>query len=166
LPFPDGAFDAAMAIFTMHHWSDQPRGLSELGRVATRIVIATIDTAVGAWFWLTDYFPEIGEWDRGHFMTLDELRSRLSSPSVLTIPIPHDCHDGFLAAYWRRPRAYLDPDVRAGISTFALIHDDARERGLRRLEHDLNTGAWDRRYGHLRGIQELDAGYRLVVASS
>ncbi|CAN5496532.1 hypothetical protein BH18ACT1_BH18ACT1_19090 [soil metagenome] len=25
LPFPDGAFDAALAVLTLHHWSDLPR---------------------------------------------------------------------------------------------------------------------------------------------
>jgi ubiquinone/menaquinone biosynthesis C-methylase UbiE len=34
LPFGDGAFGAAMAVLTIHHWSDKPRGLAEMRRVA------------------------------------------------------------------------------------------------------------------------------------
>ena len=38
------------------------------------------------------------------------------------------------------------------------------ERGLRQLEKDLESGEWDRRYGHLREQDSLDVGLRLVVA--
>ena len=27
---------------------------------------------------------------------------------VIKVPIPHDCTDGFLCAYWRRPGYFLD----------------------------------------------------------
>jgi hypothetical protein len=112
------------------------------------------------------YFPEIARWDEDHFMEVDAVCARFSDHSVMTIPIPHDCQDGFLAAYWRRPHAYLDPDVRAGISTFAFIDEEARDSGLQQLKEDLDDGVWERRFGHLRQLQELDAGYRLIVASS
>jgi SAM-dependent methyltransferase len=166
LPFRDGAVDAAMAILTMHHWSDPVRGLAEMDRIARKIVVATVDTDVAASFWLMSYFPEIARWDEDHFLELDAAGARFSDPSVTTIPIPHDCQDGFLAAYWRRPHAYLDPDVRAGISTFAFIDEEARDSGLQQLKEDLDDGVWERRFGHLRQLQELDAGYRLIVASS
>ena len=79
------------------------------------------------------------------------------------VPVPHDCTDGFLHAYWRRPHAYLDPAVRAATSGFALIPGNG-EVGLERLAADLANGTWDRRYGHLREKDALDCGYRLVVA--
>ena len=34
LPFDDDSFDAAMAMVTIHQWSDVDRGLRELRRVA------------------------------------------------------------------------------------------------------------------------------------
>ena len=34
LPFADDAFDAAMAVLTIHHWSDWRAGVLELRRVA------------------------------------------------------------------------------------------------------------------------------------
>src|SRR5215510_2788220 len=36
LPFRDGAFDAALAVLTIHHWPDLARGLGELRRAARR----------------------------------------------------------------------------------------------------------------------------------
>ena len=65
LPAEDGAFDAAMAVLTIHHWSDWRAGLQEMRRVARhRIVLLTFD-AEASNFWLTrDYFPEILAMDR------------------------------------------------------------------------------------------------------
>jgi hypothetical protein len=166
LPFRDGTFDAAMAILTMHHWSNPILGSAELRRVARRVVVLTIDTEVARSFWLTnEYFPGIGDWDAKHFMSLDALRAELAETTVLPVPVPHDCRDGFLAAFWRRPEAYLDPQVRAGISTFAMIGKDERDTGLRRLAHDLASGEWADRHRSLQELDAFDAGYRLVVTS-
>ncbi len=78
------------------------------------------------------------------------------------MPIPHDCADGFLAAFWRRPAAYLDPRVRAGMSSFWKIGNAGA--ALERLARDIDSGAWADRYGHLLALDALDCGYRLVVA--
>lgn len=162
LPFADASFDAAMAVLTVHHWDDLGRGLSEMRRISRqRIVIVTWDPAA-AGFWLTGYFPEILEIDRRVFPTLSELRRHLGEITVSPLPIPHDCNDGFLGAYWRRPYAYFDPELRRAISTFSRISD--LEKGLRRLRRDLETGLWFRRHGQLIRETDLDLGYRLVVA--
>jgi SAM-dependent methyltransferase len=131
LPFRDRTFDAAMALLTMHHWADAQRGVEELARVGHRVVILTIDPIRTASFWLAEYFPAIAEWDVEHFQPIDSLRPALGDVGVAPVPIAHDCQDGFLGAFWRRPSAYLDPQVRAGISTFSLISDEARRSGLR-----------------------------------
>ena len=165
LPFLDGTFDAAMAILTMHHWSDPRQGLTELRRVARRVVILTIDPEFARSFWLTaEYFPGIGEWDAAHFMSIEALREELGETTVVPVLVPHDCRDGFLAAYWRRPGAYLDRAVRAGISTFTMIDARERQAGLRRLADDVKSGAWASRHRSLEGLDALDAGYRLVIA--
>jgi SAM-dependent methyltransferase len=162
LPFGDGAFAAALAVLTVHHWPDRARGLAELARVARgRIVVLTWDPA-WAGFWLVDeYFPEIVALDRPIFPALDELRRLLGPIEVRPVPIPHDCTDGFLGAYWRRPAAYLDPGVRGAISTFAKLPDV--EAGLGRLRADLADGTWARRHADLLDRTELDLGYRLVI---
>lgn len=168
LPFPDRSFEAATAILTVHHWSDQRRGLAELRRVASRrVVVLTSDLRFLEWFWLTrDYFPAIAALDAERVMPLDELARGFGGATVVPVPIPHDCTDGFTRAFWRRPDAYLDPGIRAGMSTFALIDEAEREEGLHRLAADLASGAWAKRNGHLLDLDELDLGYRLVVAEA
>jgi SAM-dependent methyltransferase len=167
LPFPDSAFQAAMAVLTLHHWWDPVRGLAELRRVASRrVVILTIAPDYVRTFWLTSrYFPSIGAWDVAHFPPIDVVCSKLGGTEAIThVPIPSDCQDGFLGAFWRRPAAYLDPGVQAGISSFMLIGEEERRRGERLLGQELENGEWHRRFGHLLELDELDVGYRLVTA--
>ncbi|MER8156443.1 hypothetical protein [Streptomyces sp. NPDC094472] len=90
--------------------------------------------------------------------------ARALEASAESIPIPYDCTDGFLAAFWRRPEAYLDPQVRAGISLFAQARDEVLQPGLARLSEDLSSGRWHQRHDDLLDREELDVGYRLVVA--
>ncbi len=164
LPFRDDGFAAALAILTVHHWPDQARGLDEMARVARRrVVVVTWDPSTSG-FWLTDdYFPEIFEIDRPLFPSIEDFRRALGRVEVHPLPIPHDCVDGFLGAYWRRPHAYLDAGVRSAISTFAKLHDLGR--GLDRLRRDLEDGSWARRYGDLLDQPEIDLGYRIVIAA-
>jgi hypothetical protein len=95
---------------------------------------------------------------------LEHALARLGGGRIEPVPIPHDCRDGFLHAYWRRPRAYLDARVRAGISVFGLLEESEVERAVACLAADLDSGAWQRRYAELLDLEELDLGYRLVVA--
>ena len=165
LPFPDRAFDALMAVLTLHHWADRAGGLAECARVARqRVVLLTWDPAADAFWLLQEYLPAFVEVDRRQFppmATYEEAFGPGARVEVAVVPVPHDCVDGFLGAYWARPAAYLDPGVRAGISSFA--HPGA-EPGLERLRADLATGAWYARHGHLLASDALDLGYRLVVA--
>jgi SAM-dependent methyltransferase len=166
LPLEDDAADAALAVLTVHHWEDQRRGLAELRRVArSRVVVVTWDPAFEGALWLVrDYLPEIAALDYGRFIPLDEVAAALGPARVDPLPVPHDCSDGFMGAYWRRPERYLDPAVRPGISTFNLIEAAALERGLARLAADLESGEWRRGYGELLELDELDLGYRLWIA--
>ncbi len=163
LPFASGSFAAALAVLTIHHWPDRARGLDELRRVTRgRMVIVTWDPDA-AGFWLADdYFPDLLAIDRQIFPTLTELRQTLGPIAVHPLPIPQDCSDGFLGAYWRRPAAYLETGVRGAISTFARL-GETKER-LGQLRRDLESGTWERRHGRLTGLTELDLGYRIVIA--
>jgi SAM-dependent methyltransferase len=166
LPFENGRFDAALAVLTVHHWTDPKRGLAELRRVARRQVIFTWDPTHLARFWFTrDYLPEAVALDAG-FTTLEATLALLGAATVEPIPVPHDCRDGFFAAYWQRPEAYLDPDVRAGISGFGILDQSLVERALELLARDLAIGEWYRRNEQLLELDELDLGYRLVVSES
>src|SRR5882672_2023297 len=140
LPFRDGCFDAALAILTIHHWPHREDGLREMRRVAReRVVIFTWDPG-HAGFWLVrDYFPEILEMDRPLFPSLREIEETIGAAETHVVPIPADCSDGFLGAYWRRPWEYLDPRVRAAISAFSKFDPTA---GLASLRLHLEDGSW------------------------
>lgn len=165
LPFPDRTFDAAMAILTLHHWADRPGGLAECARVARRrVVLLTWDPAADPFWLLRDYFPEFVEADRKVFPAMAAYAETFGPGArvdIAPVPIPSDCVDGFLGAYWARPAAYLDESVRAGISSFSR---SGTEAGLARLREDLATGAWHTRHGPLLAADAQDLGYRLVVA--
>lgn len=164
LPFQSGTFDAALAVLTLHHWSNWRRGLDEMRRVADRLVIFTFELEDLGNFWLTQrYFPEIVELSRGQCPSVDEVAAHIGDCRVESVPVPHDCADGFLAAYWRRPAAYLDSSVRAGMSGFSLPAADVVNRGVARLQADLESGEWERRFGHLRRLEAIDVCYRLLV---
>jgi SAM-dependent methyltransferase len=144
LPFIDGAFDSALAILTVHHWQDPLRGLAEMRRVARiRVVVLTWDQEAWESFWLIrEYLPCISEFDRSRGIALSTITAALGECSVQNVPIPHDCVDGFHGAFWRRPAAYLDPLVRAGISTYTLMPQEIYMPGLERLSADLQSGKW------------------------
>jgi SAM-dependent methyltransferase len=165
LPFRDDGFAAALAILTVHHWPDRARGLDELARVARRrVVVVTWDPSASGFWLVEDYFSEIADLDRRIFPTLEDFGRAFGRVDVRPFPIPHDCVDGFMGAYWRRPHAYLDASVRAAISAFAKAEPSRLESGLERLRRDLADGTWERRHAHLLERAELDLGYRIVIA--
>ena len=161
LPFDDNSFDATMATLTVHHWADQERGLKEIRRVTRgQIVILTFDPSHRG-FWLADYIPELVALDEVQMPRMTDYEAWLGSVEISAVPIPHDCSDGFLCAYWRRPGAYLDPRIRAAISCFWVL--DNVSVALKKLANDLDTGAWAQRYSELLDLDECDFGYRLVT---
>jgi SAM-dependent methyltransferase len=166
LPFADDAFDAAMAVLTLHHWTDWRGGCAELLRVArSRVVVFSWDPAYVGRMWLgPEYFPGFADEDVASFPSLAQQREALRA-DVEVVPVPWDCADGFMSAFWRRPEAYLDPAVRAGISTIAKRRPDELADGLRRLREDIRSGAWARRHADLLELDELDLGYRLLVGA-
>ena len=165
LPFPDESFDAALAVLTVHHWDDWRAGVAEMKRLARhRVVVLTWDPEAAAQFWLNEYLPEMARVDADRFVPFDVFRAEMGRCRVVPVSIPHDCTDGFFAAYWRRPRAYLSAEVRSGISSFSLDVDTTA--GLARLAADLDDGQWAKRWGHLCDEDSLDVGYRLVVADA
>lgn len=166
LPLRDNSVDAAMAMLTVHHWNDVAAGIGELRRVARyRIVMLTWDQAVFRNFWLLrEYLPEAARVSDAQYIPIDAIVDLLGGAQVQTVPVPYDCTDGFGAAYWRRPEAYLDPTVRAGISMLAYAGEPALASGLTRLAAELRSGEWLQRHSALLELEQLDAGYRLLVS--
>ncbi|MEU6611409.1 class I SAM-dependent methyltransferase [Streptomyces shenzhenensis] len=167
LPFVHGAFDAAMAVLTVHHWPDPRRGLGELRRVSRRQAVFTWDPEQLPELWLIEeYLPEIRRLDHARFTPLSDVVEALDAHTVLPFAIPHDFTDGFQAAYWRRPERYLDPVVRQASSTFAHLPASVVEPAVARLRADLASGAWRRRHADLLDREAVDYGYRLLIAGS
>lgn len=171
LPFDDDSFDAVMATMTIHQWSDVHRGLREMRRVSRGpVVVLTLDAPALEQFWLSDYIPEVVALEKARFPHLDDVVDALAPGStkveVDVVAVPHDCSDGFGEAFFARPEAFLEPQVRAATSGLVLTGPEAMQRGLDRLEADLSSGAWDQRYGHLRTQSERRGAIRLVTAIS
>jgi SAM-dependent methyltransferase len=166
LPVPDLAFDAALAVLTVHHWTDPRRGLAELRRVAPRQVVVTWDPVPSSRHWLhRDYLPELVAHEAAQF-SLAGVVAALDVTSVHVLEVPRGCVDGFLSAQWATPAELLDPAVRAGMSGLSLLDQDVVRDAMDRLARDLEDGTWQRRNAELATIASLDTGFRLVVAGA
>lgn len=164
LPFSDASFDAATAIFTVHHWPDPVAGLAELCRVADGIVILTFDAAVHARHWLyEDYLPEAVALGSRRTPLIEVVAEAVGADRVEVVPVPADCLDGFHWAYWRRPESYLDPIIRSCISGLAQLPDGLVASRMERLATDVADGTWQSRHAALTQLESVDGGFRLVV---
>jgi SAM-dependent methyltransferase len=164
LPFPDRAFEASMAISTVHQWRDLPAGISELVRVTRGpIVILTSDPAAFHRSWLADYLPELLDIQARRFPAIDTIASLFGGAVIRDVPIPLTCTDGFEEAYYGRPEMLLDPGVQHAISAWSFLSPEVNARFARHLTADLASGAWDRTYGHLRAQPTFDGALRLII---
>ena len=170
LPLRDGSADAAMAVLTIHHWDDdQERGVRELRRVARdTVVILTYDPIVSGEMWLiADYLPEVAELDRRIFPSPEVLVGWLGgSTRIEVVPIPQDTPDWMLGSFWAHPERVLDERARNATSGFARMDTHVVERVVAAVRRDLESGSWDERHGHLRGLDAFDVGLRLVVSTA
>jgi SAM-dependent methyltransferase len=167
LPFRDLAFDAALAVLTLHHWNDVASGIAELRRVASRQVLLTLEPSFTNDLWLVrDYFPEVVDLPTERRLPDTETLRELFATNATVTPvlIPADCIDGFAGCYWNRPEAYLDTAIQDGMSMFAQLDRDLRRCGTEQLRADLASGRWDEKYGALRKLEQVDLGYRLLVS--
>lgn len=163
LPFPDKSFSHAMTVLSMHHWTDRARAFGEINRVTTERFVAITWDPDAEPFWLTrDYFPEIHAMDVPIFPTMEEFQHYFDEVEIRPLQIPSDCQDGFFAAFWKRPQAYLQSEVRQAMSPFAKLKH--LSNGLQRLEDDLASGAWAGKNQAILDLSSLDAGYRLISA--
>jgi SAM-dependent methyltransferase len=164
LPVRDQAVDAALAVLTVHHWTEWRRGVAELRRVAPRRVVLAYDTRRHTEFWFVrEYVPEIANLELTR-PSADDIADELGADTITALPVPWDFTDGVFPAYWRRPATYLDPRVRRNCSALAQTDPAAVERGIRRLREDLKTGRWQERHRNLLDLDEWDAGFRLIVS--
>lgn len=168
LLFDASSFDAAMLILCIHHFSDVGRALQEAQRVTQDgpVLIFTYDPSAVEAPWLFDYFPIFRTQIQGSFPTIDRIAAGFGSDYSVEqypFPLPHDLKDSFAGVAWRYPERYLDQDFRNGTSAFRQLDPETTESGLKRLQDDLESGAWDRHYGDVRSLTEYDHGYTFVL---
>jgi SAM-dependent methyltransferase len=165
LPFGDGAFDAAMATFSVHQWSDLEAGLAELRRVARGpVVLMTCDPDALSDWWLAEYAPEVIATEARRYPPLERIASGLGGRvEVRRLPIPLHCADRFNDAYYGHPEGLLDPAARAVNSAWSFVDEAAVDRFTERLAADLASGEWDRRFGALRTQPHFEGALVLVV---
>ncbi|HJP75237.1 MAG TPA: methyltransferase domain-containing protein [Pseudonocardiaceae bacterium] len=166
LPFDDDSFDAAMAMITIHQWPDTDAGLRELRRVSRGpVVILTFDGTELDRLWLGEYAPELFLAEARRYPLIEHVREVLGGTStVLEVPVPIDCVDGFTEAFYARPEQFLDPAVRASQSAWGFVEPDAIERAMATLRADLDSGAWDAKFGAYRQQPEFVGALRLITA--
>ena len=167
LPFDDGAFDAAMACVTIHHWEPAQAGLAELRRVSRGAVVVFTFELEALPAWQLEYLREGVAAELPRYPAIEDVAAALGGRTrVERTPTPGDCTDGFFEAFWRRPEALLDPAVRSAQSVWALLAPEVEERVVERLRAALESGAWDEQHGHLRERDSLDGALRLVVSEA
>ncbi len=170
LPFGDGSFDAAMSTMSVHQWPNLEAGLANVRRVARgAVVIMTADPTMVEQFWLNDYAPEVMSTEARRFPAIDRIAGALGAGAgyrveVEVLDIPLDCTDGFNQAYYGRPELLLDDGARAANSAWSFVSPEVQERFVRDLRADLDSGAWDAKYGRLRTLPTYDGALRLVVS--
>ena len=165
LPFADHTFDAAMAVLSLHHWTDPERGLAEMRRVADRIVVLSFDAEVHRNFWLIrEYLPAAGRVRSSQPLPVEVIAAAINATTIDVVPVPHDCEDGFGWAYWRRPERYLEPATWTASSMLAGLSPADLTPGLERLAADLASGRWHDRHRELLERRDVDGGFRLIVA--
>jgi SAM-dependent methyltransferase len=165
LPFDDDSFDASMATFSVHQWSDLNAGLAEMRRVTRGpVLIMSCDPEALSKFWLDAYVPEVTAVEASRYPRIDAIASRLGSRvEVNAVPIPLNCTDGFGEAYYGRPEKLLDPGARLACSAWSFVDASAMTRFETDLRRDLEAGAWDAHYGHLRNEPFFDGSLKLIV---
>ena len=169
LPFPDNAFDGAIATLCIHHFAELAGPFREVRRVlrAGRFVIFTAFAEQMRHYWLGHYFPEMLERASrampSERAVMDALE-RAGFANMKTCPffVTEHLEDLFLYSGKQRPRLYLDPTVRANISSFSTQCAAIElASGLEDLAADLERGT----FGDIASRYGSDTGdYAFVVA--
>jgi ubiquinone/menaquinone biosynthesis C-methylase UbiE len=162
LPYQDQVFDGAICTLAIHHFAGLDSAFLEIHRVIAdgRLVLFTATPEQIRRYWLAEYFPEAIGTAARQMPGLEALTESLKCSGFHLVTLePYSVRKGlqdfFLYSGKHRPEIYLDPSVRAGISTFALLASQAEiQDGCRRLAADIDSRAIaqvTRKYRHEAG---------------
>jgi ubiquinone/menaquinone biosynthesis C-methylase UbiE len=169
IPLKSNSVDGVIIILAIHHFDDIPHAAGEIHRICPNgpVVVFTMDPRESEQFWFDDYFPEIARHVCKVFPPINEVAGIISRTGkwqtlVKKFPLPPDLADRNMCSAWAKPEMYFDAQMRRNTSGFALTSPIVVERGLKQLQHDLQSGQWDNKYGHLRRRKNFDAGFRFL----
>jgi ubiquinone/menaquinone biosynthesis C-methylase UbiE len=145
LPFRDAIFNGAICVLATHHIRDIEAAFCEIFRVLKEgfFVVFTAFPDQMEKYWLKAYFPDAMRRASEAMATQEEMFQALRQAGFENIRkevfyVNNELQDWFLHAGKYRPQLYLDPMVRAGISTFSLAENQEEiQRGCARLEADI-----------------------------
>lgn len=148
LPYPDGTFWGATCILAIHHVAHLQKAFREIYRVMNRgrFVIFTSSPEQMRRYWLNEYFPAAMMKSCGQMPPVPQVVECLKEAGfymvgIETFLVQPNLRDFFLYSGKYEPGIYLNPKVRAGISTFAnLAADEEIREGCARLQSDIASG--------------------------
>jgi SAM-dependent methyltransferase len=169
IPFPEAAFDGAICTLAIHHFSSLKSPFCEVRRTLRSgpFVIFTGLAEQMRHYWLCHYFPEMMARSIDKMPAECEIRTSLNeagfnSVAVKPFFVTNALEDLFLYSGKHRPELYLDPAIRANISSFAdLAHTTEVQDGLARLALDVHSGA----FAAVKARYDTEAGdYAFITA--
>ena len=170
IPLDDNSVKGIIIVLALHHFSDVRKAIYELTRICPNgpVVIFTMDPRESEEFWFNNYFPEISQNVEKTFPPINDVVRLFETNSrwlsfIREFPLPHDLKDRNMCSGWNRPEIYLDEKVRQNTSGFALASPSVVTKRLARLQNDLKSGEWDKKYGFLRKRDSFDAGFRFLM---
>ena len=149
LPYEEETFQGAICTLAIHHFPALAPAFGEIFRVLDEgsLVLFTAFPEQMRGYWLRHYFPEMMERSIRQMPSRDAVLGALGEAgfeldAVVPYHIADDLRDLFLYAGKRRPELYLDPVVRANISSFAaLCSPEELAAGLQGLRDDIASGS-------------------------
>lgn len=167
---PDASVDAVIAINCVHHFSDPLVAFHEVSRIMKggKFAIFTFDPIVSSRLWMYEYWPDLVRYEFENYMHIEELVLMLkeifrTNPSVHIFEIPADFQDRFSAALWKNPDEFLAHRAIKAMSLFNSLNDAQLANGYQRLQNDVMSGVWQKKYSHLLDLDSLDVGSRIII---
>jgi ubiquinone/menaquinone biosynthesis C-methylase UbiE len=147
LPYGNDTFDGVVCTLAIHHFAALESSFAEVFRVLRRgrFVLFTAFPEQMRAYWLCHYFPTMMErsWSQmpSEALVVSALCSAgFSAPKVSAFEVTNELQDLFLYSGKHRPSQYLDAEVRANISSFAVLCPAAElEHGLESLRGDVSS---------------------------
>lgn len=150
LPYRDSSFDGVMCTLAIHHFNGLLHPFEEVRRTLKHgnFVLFTAFSEQMRRYWLCHYFPcmmehAIAQMPEQALVSAQLQAAGFTIERVLPFNITNELQDLFLYSGKERPELYLDPAVRANISSFASLCSQAElNAGMQKLRNDITTGAF------------------------